>query len=109
MNTNPPPTTMRMKMNTWMNDSVVLAQGVHFLLAYAVIFSTAAVSARFGGGWIPVIIALGVTLVFVILKEFVYDMTQELPKQTLTDGVLDSGFYVFGGAVGAGMAALVLS
>ena len=93
--------------NTWMNNSQYLAQVGHFFGAYFVIFTVAVFSVALGAGWVPVLIVLGTGVITAAIKEFLYDMTQELPKQTWGDSLMDFGFYMLGGGVAMGMSALL--
>lgn len=77
--------------NTWMNNPTFLAQTAHFFGAVSVIM----ISNHFWdakGMWI----VASIFVVLAFIKEFWYDLTFELPKQTLIDSVLDFTFYILG-------------
>lgn len=89
--------------NRWMNSAAYLAQAAHFLgavsgvLAFAAFFGLAHV-------WIPLVGGVAAAA----LKEFWYDATYELPKQTWKDNLLDFCFYALGMAVGTIVAVLAV-
>jgi hypothetical protein len=93
-------------MNTWMNNPQYLAQVGHFLGGASLIVITTLFAVTLGAGWTPILIVLGIGVAAASLKEFWYDMKYELPKQTWGDSFMDWGFYMLGGGVGMGVAAL---
>jgi hypothetical protein len=90
-------------MNSWMNNPQFLAQIGHVLFGCLVM-----VLAAFFGGTKATWIALPIMVVFALIKEFWYDATYELPKQTFADNAMDFGFYCLGTGVGLGLACLKL-
>lgn len=48
-------------------------------------------------------IVASVFIILAVLKEFWYDLTFELPRQTLADSALDFAFYMLGIVVAVGL------
>lgn len=92
---------------SWMMNVQIIAQGVHFFLAYSVISTVALFSLAFEYPTGPVEIALSIGVIAAAIKEFFYDMRYELPKQTWGDSIMDFAFYLLGGAVSTGVYVLV--
>jgi hypothetical protein len=84
-----------------MNNPEYLAQVGHTLGGCLAI-----VTAALFGGMHAVWIALPIVAAAAAIKEFWYDATYELPKQTFKDNLIDFLFYELGSLVGLGIAAL---
>jgi hypothetical protein len=78
-----------------MNNPQYLAQVGHTL--FGCLFM---VLAAFFGGMKAAWIALPIVVVAALIKEFWYDATYELPKQTFADNAMDFGFYCLGAGLG---------
>ena len=85
--------------NSWMASPDFTAQMAHLFFAGFVIV----VASLFGERLTPVVL-LGATLA--ALKEFWFDLTYELPAQTLSGSTLDFAMYLAG--MGVGMAVVWL-
>jgi hypothetical protein len=88
-------------MNSWMNNPQYLAQLGHTLGAALVV-----VLAAFFGGMNAAWIALPCVIVAAAVKEYWYDATYELPRQSFADNTMDFGFFCLGAGVGLGLACL---
>lgn len=84
----------------WMSDPQYLAQVGHTLGAYSLVCTLA----MFGVHWgvIGVVFIVGIWMA--ALKEFWFDIVYE--KDSWADSTMDFGFYLLGGAMGAGLSAL---
>ena len=82
-------------MNRWMNNPQYLAQVGHTLGA-----CLAMVVAAMFGGMYAAWIALPIIVVLALAKEFWYDATYELPRQTFADNAMDFGFFCLGAGIG---------
>ncbi len=78
--------------NVWMNDSTVLAQFGHVLGAYAVVITADYFTHK---RWVAFSFG-GAMMLYALLKEFWYDATYEIPRQTFGDNMLDFSMYFLG-------------
>lgn len=81
--------------NSWMDNPTFLAEMAHFAWAYGILLTAALFSAtrRQLVGLVAAFFA------FAVAKEFWYDLTFELPNDTLAGSALDFAVYLVGLAV----------
>ncbi len=78
--------------NSWMNNSVVLAQIAHVLGGYGIILTAA-----FLWGHVAAVIAAVLLTAYAAVKEFWYDLKYETdPVQNWKDSLLDFSMYMVG-------------
>ncbi len=92
----------------WMSNPQYLAQVGHFLGGYGLIATATLFSIVLGGGWVPILITLGIGILAASFKEFVFDVALWGEGDTWSDSLMDWSFYMLGGAVGMGIAALAM-
>jgi hypothetical protein len=92
---------------TWENNPQYLAQVGHFFGALSVILTATLFFGVLGSGWAPILVTLGVGIVAAAFKEFYLDLRPP-ENDSLADSAMDFGFYMLGGAVGMGFAALAM-
>lgn len=95
-------------MNSWMTSANYLAQMAHFLAGFAILMTASFVAVVLGHPHAPHV-AAALLVVYGLLKEYVYDMRFELPRQTWWDSTEDLLFYLLGGGAGWGSAWVVAS
>ena len=86
----------------WMSNPQYLAQVSHFLGGTLLIV----IAALFAETLIPVYITLGCGVAAATFKEFVFDVSSWGEGDSWSDSIMDWAFYMLGGAVGMGLAAL---
>jgi hypothetical protein len=91
----------------WMSNPQYLAQIGHTLGGYGLIATAALFSFALGGGWLPILITLGVGIAAATFKEFVFDVSSWGEGDSWSDSLMDWAFYMLGGGLGMGIAAIV--
>jgi ABC-type nickel/cobalt efflux system permease component RcnA len=87
----------------WMSNPQYLAQVGHFLGAYSLVL-TSAVFLSPGTFWVVFVIAV----IAATFKEFVFDVASWGEGDSWADSAMDWAFYMLGGVVGLGAAALLV-
>lgn len=81
--------------NSWMDNPYFLAEMAHFAWAYGILL-TGALFCLEAKGLCRLFLAF---ILFAVLKEFWYDLTYEVPADSVSGSTLDFVVYVFGGLV----------
>lgn len=95
-------------LTTWEDNPQYLSQAGHFLGGTSVMLTAALFSMALDAGWDPILITFGAGTVVAAFKEFYLDLRKP-EDDTLPDSLMDFSFYVLGGTVGLGLAALAMS
>ena len=89
-----------------MSNPQYLAQVGHFLGGALLIVLTTLFAVVLGAGWTPILVVLGIGVAAATFKEFVFDVSSWGEKDSWADSLMDWSFYMLGGGVGMGIAAL---
>jgi hypothetical protein len=93
---------------SWEENPQYLSQAGHFLGGASIILTAAMFSIALDAGWNPILITFGAGTTVAAFKEFVLDLRKP-ENDTMPDSLMDFSFYMLGGAVGLGLAALAMS
>lgn len=91
----------------WMSNPQYLAQIGHTLGGYGLISTATLFSFARGADWWPILIVLGVGIAAATFKEFVFDVSSWGEGDSWSDSIMDWAFYMLGGGLGMGIAAIV--
>ena len=90
---------MHWLQNSWMDNPTFLAEMAHFAWAYGILLT----AALFSVGRRGLLKMFAAFVAFAVLKEFWYDLTYEIPNDTLAGSTLDFAVYLAGGGVALGV------
>ena len=87
--------------NSWMTNTEFGVQAAHGMLGLSVVLFAALFFGLYAS-----FVACGLFLAYATLKEWWYDATYEVPKQTWLDNLVDFGFLCAGASLGVALACL---
>jgi hypothetical protein len=94
-------------VSTWETNPQYLAQVGHAFGGAFVILTATLFSVVLRGGWVPILVTLGVGVAAAAFKEFFLDLRAP-ENDSLADSAMDFGFYLLGASVAMGEAALAM-
>jgi hypothetical protein len=90
----------------WMSNPQYLAQVGHFLGGVSLITISMLFAVVRGAGWTPTLVTFILGVAAASFKEFVFDVSSWGEGDSWSDSLMDWSFYMLGGGVGMGIAAI---